>query len=97
VLPLHHVHGVVNALMTPLRVGATCLMLPKFDAKEVIKIFVSCLPGMMIRLYNTFKVTSFAAQKKFSFQQIELDTYSNFTLDVVNLLPRRRRLSDEFL
>ena len=35
VLPLHHVHGVVNVLMTALYCGATCKMLPKFDAKEV--------------------------------------------------------------
>ncbi|CAC5396298.1 ACSF3 [Mytilus coruscus] len=35
VLPLHHVHGVVNALMVPLYCGATCVMLPKFDEKVV--------------------------------------------------------------
>ncbi|XP_060078715.1 malonate--CoA ligase ACSF3, mitochondrial-like [Ylistrum balloti] len=36
VLPLYHVHGLVNALMTPLYCGATCVMLPKFDAHEVL-------------------------------------------------------------
>ena len=35
VLPLHHVHGIVNCLMTPLSVGATCVMMPKFDAQQV--------------------------------------------------------------
>lgn len=30
-LPLHHVHGIVNALLCPLYVGAKCVMLPKFD------------------------------------------------------------------
>lgn len=35
VLPLHHVHGVVNKLLCPLWVGATCLMLPDFDARVV--------------------------------------------------------------
>ncbi|XP_076470595.1 malonate--CoA ligase ACSF3, mitochondrial-like isoform X2 [Babylonia areolata] len=35
VLPLHHVHGLINALMTPLHVGASCLMLPKFDPQQV--------------------------------------------------------------
>ena len=35
ILPLHHVHGVINALMTPLRMGAACLMLPKFDPHQV--------------------------------------------------------------
>ncbi|KAJ8971132.1 hypothetical protein NQ314_000864 [Rhamnusium bicolor] len=34
-LPLHHVHGTVNALFCPLHVGATTLMLPKFSAQNV--------------------------------------------------------------
>ncbi|XP_035298631.1 malonate--CoA ligase ACSF3, mitochondrial isoform X1 [Cricetulus griseus] len=34
VLPLHHVHGVVNKLLCPLWVGATCVMLPEFNAQE---------------------------------------------------------------
>lgn len=40
VLPLHHVHGLVNALITPLSIGATVEMLPKFDAKQVWARFV---------------------------------------------------------
>lgn len=36
VLPLHHVHGIINALLTPLCTGATCLMLPKFDPHKVL-------------------------------------------------------------
>ena len=35
VLPLHHVHGVVNVLMTSLYTGATCKMMANFDAKQV--------------------------------------------------------------
>ncbi|KAM6430645.1 malonate--CoA ligase ACSF3, mitochondrial isoform 2-T5 [Liasis olivaceus] len=35
VLPLHHVHGVVNKLLCPLWVGATCIMLPEFSAQMV--------------------------------------------------------------
>lgn len=34
-LPLHHVHGVINALLTPLNCGATIVMHPKFDAANV--------------------------------------------------------------
>lgn len=34
-LPLHHTHGIVNALVAPLYAGSTCVMLPKFDAAEV--------------------------------------------------------------
>lgn len=34
-LPLHHVHGVVNKLLCPLWVGATCVMLPEFQPEKV--------------------------------------------------------------
>jgi malonyl-CoA/methylmalonyl-CoA synthetase len=35
VLPLHHVHGIVNVLACALWAGATCEMLPAFDAEAV--------------------------------------------------------------
>ena len=35
VLPLHHIHGIINVLACALWVGATCEMLPKFDAEMV--------------------------------------------------------------
>ena len=35
VLPLHHIHGVVNCMLCPLSIGATIKMLPKFDAETV--------------------------------------------------------------
>ncbi|MBI3982942.1 MAG: AMP-binding protein [Gemmatimonadetes bacterium] len=35
VLPLHHVHGVVNVLTCALWSGATCELQPRFDAAEV--------------------------------------------------------------
>ena len=34
VLPLHHVHGIVNVVGCSLWAGATCEMLPKFDVEE---------------------------------------------------------------
>lgn len=34
-LPLHHVHGVINALLVPLSAGGKVTMLPKFDADTV--------------------------------------------------------------
>jgi malonyl-CoA/methylmalonyl-CoA synthetase len=39
-LPLHHVHGIINALTCALYVGAICEMLPKFDASEVWSRFI---------------------------------------------------------
>ncbi|XP_021112217.1 acyl-CoA synthetase family member 3, mitochondrial isoform X2 [Heterocephalus glaber] len=41
VLPLHHMHGVVNKLLCPLWVGATCVMLPEFSAQQVWEKFLS--------------------------------------------------------
>ncbi|XP_004704792.2 malonate--CoA ligase ACSF3, mitochondrial [Echinops telfairi] len=41
VLPLHHVHGVVNKLLCPLWVGAVCVMLPEFSAQQVWEKFLS--------------------------------------------------------
>ncbi|MBU0678948.1 MAG: acyl-CoA synthetase, partial [Verrucomicrobia bacterium] len=38
VLPLHHVHGIVNILSCALWSGAACQFLPKFDADEVWKV-----------------------------------------------------------
>ena len=35
VLPLHHAHGLVNALLCCLWSGATCVMLPRFEAQAV--------------------------------------------------------------
>lgn len=35
VLPLHHVHGLVNALLCPLWVGAAVEFMPKFDSQRV--------------------------------------------------------------
>jgi malonyl-CoA/methylmalonyl-CoA synthetase len=34
-LPLHHVHGIINVVCCALWSGATCLMLPRFDANAV--------------------------------------------------------------
>lgn len=41
VLPLNHVHGVINKLLCPLWVGATCVMLPEFNSQLVWEKFLS--------------------------------------------------------
>ncbi len=35
VLPLHHIHGIINVLTCALRSGAVCEIFPRFDAAEV--------------------------------------------------------------
>lgn len=39
ILPLHHVHGIVNVLCCAFWVGAQCLMMPRFDALAVWEAF----------------------------------------------------------
>lgn len=39
ILPLHHVHGIINILSCALWSGACCEFLPKFDAAKVLDIF----------------------------------------------------------
>jgi malonyl-CoA/methylmalonyl-CoA synthetase len=40
-LPLHHAHGIMNGLLSPLAVSATCEILPAFDAETVWERFGS--------------------------------------------------------
>ncbi|KAM3625791.1 uncharacterized protein V6R79_017668 [Siganus canaliculatus] len=40
-LPLHHVHGIVNKLLCPLWVGATCVMLSDFQPQKVWEMLLS--------------------------------------------------------
>lgn len=42
VLPLHHVHGMINCVMSPLYAGGTVVMMNKFDSEQVLKIII-CL------------------------------------------------------
>ena len=41
VLPLHHVHGIVNVVLCAIAAGARCSILPRFDAVEIWE----CLAG----------------------------------------------------
>uniref|UniRef100_A0A667WWF6 Malonate--CoA ligase ACSF3, mitochondrial n=1 Tax=Myripristis murdjan TaxID=586833 RepID=A0A667WWF6_9TELE len=46
-LPLHHVHGIVNKLLCPLWVGATCIMLPDFEPQKVWEMLLSSKTPMV--------------------------------------------------
>ncbi|KAI9475637.1 MAG: hypothetical protein EXX96DRAFT_574027 [Benjaminiella poitrasii] len=69
ILPLHHIHGIVNALICPLYAGATVEMHPKFDALQVwtrwlqpqqenvvprLSVFMS-VPTIYAKLYHFYK------------------------------------------
>ena len=61
-LPLHHVHGIINMLGCSLATGATCQILPQFDAESVwerltsgeITVF-SAVPTMYARLIQSWE------------------------------------------
>lgn len=73
VLPLHHTHGIVNALLCALWSGATCEMLPKFDSQKVwdkfmvghITLFMA-VPTVYVRLISYWEKASPEEQRKMS-------------------------------
>lgn len=61
-LPLHHVHGIINALLCPLWHGATVELLPRFDADEIWSRFATLrvtvymgVPTMYVRLIRAWR------------------------------------------
>ncbi|NUQ43390.1 MAG: AMP-binding protein [Calditrichaceae bacterium] len=73
VLPLHHTHGIINALLCPLWAGAVCEMLPQFDAGVVwerfmrgnITVFMA-VPTVYIKLIEFWENAAPEEQKKMS-------------------------------
>lgn len=46
VLPLHHVHGIMNVMNTALWSGAQCTMIPKYDNRKVWEILLDDKDGL---------------------------------------------------
>jgi len=70
VLPLHHVHGIINGLTCALWAGATCEILPKFDTEEVWQRFIHgnvtlfmAVPTIYFKLIEAWEAASPAQQK----------------------------------
>lgn len=72
-LPLHHTHGLINALACPLWVGAVCELLPAFDAARVwgrlasgdVTVFMA-VPTMYQRLLAAFDAADAATRRAWS-------------------------------
>jgi malonyl-CoA/methylmalonyl-CoA synthetase len=62
VLPLHHIHGIINVLCCALWAGARCRMLPRFHAEEVwdrlieedLTLFMA-VPTIYVKLISAWK------------------------------------------
>lgn len=73
VLPLHHVHGLVNVTFTPLSVGAVLETAPRFDPVEVwdrlasgdITVFMA-VPTIYTRLAQSWKQMEKTTQQRWS-------------------------------
>lgn len=72
-LPLHHVHGIINALICPLAVGAACEMLPRFEADRVWERFLAgrvtlfmAVPTIYNRLIAAWEAASPRRQRAMS-------------------------------
>ena len=71
VLPLHHVHGIINGLGSALAVRATCEILPAFDAERVwerltsgdVTVFTA-VPTIYNRLISSWEAASPAAHRR---------------------------------
>jgi malonyl-CoA/methylmalonyl-CoA synthetase len=71
VLPLHHVHGIVNVLLCALWSGATCDILPSFDAETVWERFSGggltlfmAVPTIYVKLIAAWESAGEAVQEK---------------------------------
>ncbi|MEH2380894.1 MAG: acyl-CoA synthetase [Nostoc sp.] len=73
ILPLHHIHGIVNVLTCALWAGAECQMLSKFDAKTVwnricdgdLTLFMA-VPTIYVKLIAAWEAASRESQKSMS-------------------------------
>lgn len=73
ILPLNHIHGIINVLTCALWAGATCEILPKFDAEEVWALILKgdltlfmAVPTIYVKLIASWEAASPSRQKALS-------------------------------
>ena len=73
VLPLHHVHGIVNVIGCALWVGAVCEIFAEFDARKVWERFIRgdltlfmAVPTVYVKLIDAWEKASEAEREKMS-------------------------------
>ncbi len=73
VLPLHHVHGVINVLACALWAGAVCEMQPRFDADEVWDRFIQggltlfmAVPTIYVKLIKAWEEATPGKKRRMS-------------------------------
>jgi len=79
VLPLHHIHGIINVLLCALWAGAECYMLPKFDPELVwnricdgdLSLFMA-VPTIYVKLITAWEKASPQRQYQISKSSAQL-------------------------
>lgn len=105
VLPLHHVHGVINVLMTALWNGAGCEFLPRFDAEATWRRLLSgeftlfmAVPTIYVKLIAAFERAPADRRRAMSEAARSLRlTVSGSSALPVDVLERWRQISGQIL
>jgi malonyl-CoA/methylmalonyl-CoA synthetase len=105
VLPLHHIHGIVNITLCALCSGAKVMLLPKFDAAKVWQLFINehftvfmAVPTIYYKLIEEYDKTDKMTQKKMSeaCQKMRLMVSGSAALPI-KVLERWKEISGHFL
>jgi len=105
ILPLHHVHGIINVMSCALWSGACCEFLPKFDAKQVWQIFQKGKVNVFMAVPTIyFKLISFWEKSSSSEQALMSESCREFRLMVsgsaalpVSVLEKWRNITGQTL
>jgi malonyl-CoA/methylmalonyl-CoA synthetase len=105
ILPLHHIHGIINILTCALWAGAECQMLSKFDTETVwrricdgeLTLFMA-VPTIYVKLIAAWETASKERQKRMSegCAKMRLMVSGSAALPV-QVLEKWQTLSDHFL
>ncbi|BDS11745.1 acyl-CoA synthetase [Aureispira anguillae] len=105
ILPLHHVHGIINIMSCALWVGACCEFLPKFDAAKVWGLFTEgkinlfmAVPTIYFKLIAHWEKATLTQQQQYSqaLQQFRLMVSGSAALPVP-ILEKWRNISSHTL
>jgi malonyl-CoA/methylmalonyl-CoA synthetase len=104
-LPLHHVHGIINVVSCALWAGATVQFLHPFDAKEVFEIFLEgkvnvfmAVPTIYFKLISHFELESEMNRSSISasLKQFRLMVSGSAALPV-SVMEKWRQISGHYL
>ena len=83
ILPLHHVHGIINVLSCALWSGACCEFLPKFDTEKVFEVFKKGDVNLFMAVPTIYyKLITYWDQLPVAYQMEISDKLSKFRLMV---------------